>query len=370
MRVEQKKAPARRRGSRKSVSVSVIMPTTSWSGTFVACARRVIDLVEAAGFHAEFIVVHDGKSVRPPLWLRRPHVSVMGTRVVSGPAIARNRAAGRARGDVLFFVDADVELAADAVDRVHAAFEADASLVAMFGSYDDEPAAAGAVSQFRNLLHHHTHVAHPGRAGTFWAGCGAVRAAHFHDVGGFDERFEFPSVEDIELGMRLRAEGGRILLDPLLQGKHHKNWSLRSMVATDVWNRAVPWTRLIVQSGRLPAELNIDWKNRISGLLAVTALAAGFGAAIVPAAGIAALNLDFYLLCLRQRGPAFAAAAAALHMLFFIYASATFGLVVLAHLVRLSARSLRKPSVRLAERFAATGDDATEPAIAAQEVVA
>ena len=36
---------------------------------------------------------------------------------------------------------------------------------ALFGSYDDMPAAPGAVSQFRNLLHHHVHspIAGPGR---------------------------------------------------------------------------------------------------------------------------------------------------------------------------------------------------------------
>lgn len=319
------------------VDLTVIMPTTGWTETFATCARRVLDCIDAAGFPTEFVVVHDGRMSKSPAWLRRPDVHIVSTRNARGPAAARNKAAAEARGRVLLFVDADVEIAFDVLERVHTAFAADPDLVALFGTYDDAPAAAGMVSQFRNLLHHHTHFAHPGRAGTFWAGCGAVRTAQFHDLGGFDEGYEYPSVEDIELGMRIRAHGGRILLDPLVQCKHHKNWSLRSMVTTDIVCRAVPWTRLIVKSGRLPADLNIDWKNRISGVLAVGAVGAMMTAVIWPVAwivatlallGVVALNLDFYLLCLRQRGPLFATLAVGLHGFFFLYSSVTFGVVV------------------------------------------
>lgn len=338
----------RKRSGNAGVDVSVIMPTTSWQEPFETCARRVLNLIDASAIPAELIVVHDGRMTKPPGWLRRSDVRVVGTRAVGGPAAARNKAAHSARGRILFFVDADVELATDAIERVHATLSADDGPVATFGSYDDLPAAPGTVSQFRNLLHHHTHTSHPGRAGTFWAGCGAVRAAYFHDIDGFDEGFRCPSVEDIELGMRLEAGGGRIVLDPLLQGKHHKRWTLRSMVVTDITCRAVPWTNLIVKSGRLPASLNIDWKNRISGVLAVSSLVAagcaavglaGLPAALACLAGIVALNLDFYLLCVRQRGLGFGLVSCLLHWLFFVYSSLAFGAVVL----RSAAARLLRP---------------------------
>jgi hypothetical protein len=324
-------------------AASVIMPTTSWTGPFEVCARRVLDQIEASPRAVEFIVVHDGPMPKPPAWLRRPAVTVLEARVRSGPAAARNKAAKQARGAILFFVDSDVELAADALERVCRGLGPDDGPVAMFGTYDDAPAGSGVVSQYRNLLHHHTHVTHPGRSTTFWAGCGAVRAAHFADLGGFDERYGCPSIEDIELGMRISAHGGEIVLDPLLRGKHHKVWTLRSMVATDIACRAVPWTKLIVKTGRLPATLNIDWNNRISGILAVASVTAavwaaltGSGVLVATACGamVVALNRDFYLLCLKRRGPIFAAACVALHFLYFIYASVAFGVVVLSAFVR------------------------------------
>ena len=107
--------------------------------------------------------------------------------------------------------------------RASARFRGGPTLTAVFGSYDDAPAEPGVVSQFRNLLHHHVHQQGAGEATTFWAGLGAVRADAFRAAGGFDaERYPLPSVEDIDLGTRLSRNGGRILLDPLIQGTHLK----------------------------------------------------------------------------------------------------------------------------------------------------
>lgn len=332
-------------GSSARPDVSVAMPTTSWSGTFEPCARRVLELLESSACDAEFIVVLDGEPQAPPAWLMRRGVRVVSTGVNRGPAAARNRAVAEARAELVLFVDADVELERDVLDRACERMRRDPGLDALFGSYDDEPAAPGTASQFRNLLHHHTHVAHPGRAATFWAGCGAMRVARFHAVGGFDERYRRPSIEDIELGVRVTAAGGRIEVDPGLRCKHHKRWTLRSMVHTDVACRAAPWTELMLRTHRLPASLATDWRNRASGALALAAVAAAIGSASAAATSstwtawagalaaaclvtLFAIHLDFYRLCFRKRGAGFAGAAFALHAFFFVYSTSTFGIVV------------------------------------------
>ncbi len=327
----------------KAVAVlSIVMPTISWTGMFDRCGRRALALcdslcAEVAG-SAELVVAFDGAAPPTPAWLEHPQVKVVETGRQSGPATARNAGARLARGQVLLFVDADVELAADALRRVITAFDADPGLAGLFGAYDDEPAAEGTVSQFRNLLHHHTHVTHPGNAGTFWSGCGAVRAATFLEVGGFDESFRTPSIEDIEMGMRIAARGGRIVLDPELRCKHLKRWTLASMVITDIFSRARPWTQLLMASVSMPRILNIDWKGRASGVLALalvmTLSAAVFwpqASILVPAcaAPLLFINRAFYKFCLNRRGLRFALASFALHTLYFCYASITFGWVAL-----------------------------------------
>jgi len=340
--------------AQQCVDISLIMPTVLWSGTFDHCGRRLVSLIARATPTVEVVFVLDGDAPPAPAWITHPAVTVLKTGVRSGPAAARNRAAHVASGRVLLFVDADVALAEDAIDRVHAAFEADPDLVGLFGSYDDEPLENGAVSAFRNLLHHHTHMGHRGSADTFWAGCGAIRTAEFLDLGGFDENYSVPCVEDIELGMRIAAGGGRIVLDPEVRCKHLKRWTLGSMVFTDIVCRAKPWTQLIVNRGSMPAVLNIDWRGRLSGICSVLALLCFVAAIVSPWAilgalacimAVIAMNTDFYRLCLKKRGVRFVALAMALHWLYLVYSSLTFGVVAVHALLLGFRRSMARSRV-------------------------
>src|SRR5262249_15079567 len=147
-----------------------------------------------------------------------------------GPAVARNRGGADASGDLIVFVDSDVVVSDQALTRFVALFTAEPDLAAAFGAYDEDPADAGFISVARNLAHSFIHQRSRRDAQTFWAGLGAVRAKVFAAVGGFDERFAHPSVEDIDLGYRVRAAGFRIVLDSSIRGKHLKRWTFRSSV--------------------------------------------------------------------------------------------------------------------------------------------
>jgi GT2 family glycosyltransferase len=237
----------------------------------------------------------------------------------AGPARARNEGAARAGGDVLVFVDADVVVHDDAFARIRDAFAADPGLHGVFGSYDDAPEAPGAVSGFRNLLHHHVHQQSAGTVRSFWAGLGAVRRQSFLDAGGFDEwRFPEPSIEDVELGVRLARNGARIVLDPRLLGTHLKAWSVTGMVRTDLLRRGVPWIGLLARERSLPAELNLGWRHRAGAALSVAAVAALVarrpGLAVVSLGGLVALNASFYRLLARRRGLGQATAGVGLHV--------------------------------------------------------
>jgi hypothetical protein len=256
----------------------------------------------------------------------------------AGPAAARNEGAERATGDVLVFVDADVLVHRDAFTRIRAAFAGDPELVAVFGSYDDRVVTESIVAGFRNLLHHVVHQRSAGEARTFWAGLGAVRAATFHEVGGFDaDRYPRPSIEDVELGGRL-AERGRIVLDPSLQGTHLKEWTLGSMVVTDFARRGVPWVRLMTDRREVPATLNLGARERASAALAlVAALALARSRPAVAAAALAAgvaLNADLYRTVARRLGMRGLGAAIPLHVLHQLLGAAAVPAALAARLRR------------------------------------
>jgi hypothetical protein len=237
----------------------------------------------------------------------------------SGPAAARNAGAAEASSELVAFVDADVAVAPEALARLRGLFAADPGLAAAFGAYDEAPAAPGVVSRFRNLLHHHVHSEGAGPAETFWAGLGAVRRPDFLAAGGFDaERFGLASVEDIELGMRLREGGATIALDPGVRGTHLKRWSLGSMIATDLRRRGIPWTRLQLEAGGFSGALNLGWRHRLSAVAAVGAALGALARRPAAAAGavgaVVALNLRFYALLRRRGGASLALAGVALHL--------------------------------------------------------
>jgi hypothetical protein len=284
--------------------ISVVVPATDDPETLDRCVAAIEPALDAGD---ELITVTEAQA--------------------SGPAAARNEGAARAGGEILVFVDADVILHDDALDRIREAFIRDPRLTAIFGAYDADPEAPGAVSGFRNILHHHVHNEGAGPARTFWTGIGAVRRQAFIEVGGFDqERYTGASgMEDIDFGGRIYDAGGRIVLDAQIQGKHLKAFTLGSMVRTDFAARGVPWSELLmrraISSGELDlgeaGALNLGWRHRTSAAAATLGLLAllmrrrwaAAGAAVV----FVAANADLYLTIERSRGPGEALLAIPLH---------------------------------------------------------
>lgn len=270
----------------------------------------------------------------------------------SGPAAARNLGAKTAAGAVLFFVDADVVVQPDTVDRVAQAFAADPGLAGLFGSYDAQPADRAFLSQYKNLFHHFVHQHSNAEAQTFWSGCGAMRRDVFLAHGGFDAtRYTRPCIEDIELGYRVTRSGGRIRLRKDLQVKHLKRWTARSLLKSDILDRGIPWTRLLLRERAFANDLNLQTHNRVSVAavyLLLLALLLWSVAALSPvieippryalltalaAAGLLlALNWPLYRWFAAQRSWVFALRVVPWHWLYYAYNGVSFAAGLALHL--------------------------------------
>ena len=334
--------------------ISIIVPVYNNPDDVTECIAAIR---KSAPRDAEILVVDDGSTDSTPAVAAAAGARVLNLAENSGPAAARNYGARHAYGDILVFVDADVVLAPDALQKITESFAARADIAAVFGSYDATPRAPGLLSQYRNLLHHFVHQQGHAEAATFWAGCGAIRKSVFEQVGGFDEkRFARPSIEDIELGYRLRAAGFRIILDKSIQGTHLKRWRFGSMLRTDILQRAIPWSRLILETKHLPDDLNLKSSQRASCFLAIIACAALVFAVWQPAVlfvSVAALTLlviinrDLYLFFGQHGGVLFTGACVLLHFLYYLYSGISYLLVWVIMRLGIRTRSclpFRSPS--------------------------
>lgn len=102
------------------------------------------------------------------------------------------------------------------------------------------------------------------------------------------------------------------------------------MIKTDIFDRGVPWTQLILRRGHMPNDLNLRWTQRVSvalSFLSIATLAWGGGKmAIGCVLGLLCLNLRFLSFLRTRRGTLFAINAFPVHFLFHLYSGIAFGL--------------------------------------------
>jgi GT2 family glycosyltransferase len=337
-----------RQQSEVACPLSVVIPVHNGAEVL----RKCLDALRRSTFtDYECIVVDDGS-----IDDTRNVAMQYGHRVLSlqgkhGPAYARNRGVEIATGSVVLFLDADVCVHPDTLEKVVRYFDSHPSVDAIFGSYDDQPADQGFVSQYKNLFHHYIHQNAKPQASTFWAGCGAIKREVFLQHGGFDEAYRRPSIEDIELGFRLRSRGRTIHLTKEIQVTHLKRWTLWGLVRTDILDRAIPWTLLMLRDKTVPVDLNLRVSHQLSvvvlyGLLLIAAGLPVWGV-LFPVLGVRPVGTLLVLLCLvlillnyklyvflaRKRDWTFATRALPIHWLYYLYSGGAVAVALAMHLL-------------------------------------
>jgi hypothetical protein len=280
----------------------------------------------------ELIVVDDGSDYDAALLAPRYADKVV--RLPDGPhgpGYARNRGFEMALGRNVAFINADVLVRPSTLRRFDEVLTWEPRIGAVFGSYDTRPDANNFVSQYRNLTQHYYHQRNAGESSTFWSACGAVRGDAFQQAGGFDEwHFRRRQLEDLELGQRIRSAGYRVQLRPEIQVTNLERWTLRGIIATEIFDRGVPWMRL-VNRAVAPTQTNprnllttkklniaLTWLGALLvfvGLLPTAhALLAGAAACV---AVIAINDVSRFAFFLRERGVAFAFKAVVVDLLYY-----------------------------------------------------
>jgi GT2 family glycosyltransferase len=329
-------------------AVSLIVPAYNAEATLAECLSA---LRRAMQPEDELIIFDDGSTDATPSIAETANARILANPGrPKGPAHGRNAAAATSTKGYVMFVDADVIIKPDAIDRLVEEVRKTGAIAA-FGSYDDHPRSRRLPAIYANLRHHFVHQCGCREATTFWSGIGLMNADVFREFGGYDEvMFAHPSIEDVELGMRLISAGKRIRLVPEAQGTHWKDWTLWRVWHTDVVRRALPWCRLIADGQLAEADLNLARKERLLAAVALgvpaTLIAGCFRPSIWLATGVlvalyVAGIMPFVRLLARRTNALHLAGAIAMHLCYHVYASCTYAVIILATRVRLRRRTDR-----------------------------
>ena len=316
----------------KKLTISLIMPVYNGLGYIEKSLPPLIRMKDRGDIE-EIIIVDDSSTDDTVDYVKSLGLKVIPSGGRLGPGAARNMAAEIVSGDIIWLVDADVIVHDDAVNYIFEAFEQE-GVVAVFGSYDEHPPAQNFLSQYKNLIHHFYH--HRGRkeASTFWSGCGAVKKDKFLEQGGFDiEMYKRPSIEDIELGYRLIKAGGKILLIPEMLSTHMKEWRIVNLLHTEIFCRAIPWSRLMLNSTGIVNDLNVGASERIRAiigclfflviLLSIMQILPWWSAIAYFAVAIL-INFDLFKLFLSRKGLIFSIAGMLYHQFYYLYSTCAF----------------------------------------------
>lgn len=305
-------------------SITVIVPAYNPGRNVEHCLEA---LARSTYRHFDVLVVDDGSTEPIKTLVERFGYRYLRIDGPGGPARARNLGVQQTESEFIIFIDADVCVYPDTIERIVQNFAGDQNLAAVIGTYDDAPADPGFFSQYRNMFHHYIHCQSAGLVSTFWSGCGAIRHDVFIKYGGFDEqRYRCPAIEDIELGTWVAADGGRILLDKTIQCKHLKRWSFSDMIRTDICRRGIPWIDLMLRSGKDVKTLNVTRSQRLSvGLVfvacALIVLAIWWPWALIGTAAavilVTLMNIELYRFFVSRRGLWFAVKSLLVHWLYF-----------------------------------------------------
>ena len=311
--------------------ISVIVPVFNSSEYIEKCLNG---LFASTYDNFEVIAVDGGSTDDTREIAEKMDAEVIEIDPTKGVAAARNLGVQKSQGEIILFVDSDVVVRKETLSLVIENFKNHPEIDALFGSYDDSPGDQKFLSQYKNLIHHFHHQHAKAEASTFWTGCGAIRKNIFIEIGGFDDEiYSMPSMEDVELGYRLRSKGYKILLDKKILVKHLKRWELLLMLKTEVFQRAIPWSCLILEYHSLPNDLNLKTSEKFSAVsLALFLITLSFSFinttallfSLIPLTMLLILNRELYSFFVRKKGLLFAMKVIPFHFLYFLYSGASF----------------------------------------------
>ncbi|MFI5298945.1 MAG: glycosyltransferase family 2 protein [Polyangiales bacterium] len=223
--------------------VSVVVPAYNATATLESC----LSAIRGSRFEDfELVVVDDGSTDGTGDVARRFTSNVVTHPQNKGLPRTRLTGIGAARGAILVFVDSDVVIGVDAIERIHALMERDAEVAAVTGLLSCTTPIGGYLAAYKNIYMNHTFRRLPERVSFLYGSIFAVRAAVLRSIPPefFTSTF---FAEDTSLGQELFRQGRFMAFDRQLEVIHLKDFTLKSFCRNS-FNIPFQWAQLMIRN--------------------------------------------------------------------------------------------------------------------------
>ncbi len=205
-----------------------MIPAYNAEATLISC---LYSLRKQTAKPSQIILVDDCSTDRTAAIASDAGIDILSFSERGGPAIARNAGAERAAGDIILFLDADVVVPVDLVERISDCFLSDSSTVAVQTVYSPYCPAEDIISGYQNFYYYHSLTRIKGNStATFATWCAAILRDTFIEIGGFNTSIPEPTVEDEELGYEIADRGKKIALVRDIQVTHLASYTISQFI--------------------------------------------------------------------------------------------------------------------------------------------
>lgn len=238
----------------------------------------------------EVLIVDDCSTDNTVEIAQKYPVKVIRLEINSGPAKARNIGVKAAKGDIIFFLDADVIVLDGTLNAVKEHFEKDPSAKCVIGICSTEPLNEGFVPRYMAMFEYiHLIGTKDDKVSVFAPRCGAIRKDFFMEIGMYNESYKGADVEDFELA-RMVNKTDPIILNKKMLVRHQFADFKQAM--RNYFKRTVMWVHLFFKEKKLD---NAGPTAPSNGIAAVCAFLSFFILLFMPLFPIAK-NIFIFLL--------------------------------------------------------------------------
>ncbi|MBL7148257.1 MAG: glycosyltransferase [Nanoarchaeota archaeon] len=207
---------------KKRIKISVVVPTYNSEKTIEKCVKSIINSTYT---NFELIIVDDFSFDNTRKIIQNIGVKVFNQKNM-GAAASRNIGASLARGDLIVFIDSDVEINKDTFSNLIRLFSSNENLASVSGLYCDNK-YQNIISAYQNIYESFiqktiSKLNNPPYINTSFF---AIKKSIFKEIGGFNTQFRLANQEDIDFGKTLVSLGYKNIFSGKIKIKHLKEFS-------------------------------------------------------------------------------------------------------------------------------------------------